>query len=579
MTRHRADAMLRDILANSASRRRFIAGAAAFGVSGSTLTSIVASAQTPEPSSAADFDPLVLGEDTVNGDFPLSDETVELTVLTPSNIYVASFEDNEFTRWYEEKTNVHITWQIVPAEEQDTALNLRMASGDYPDILMSFRPTLAVQELYGAQGTFIALNDFIDQHGVEFNRMVEQYPLTLRTITASDGNIYSLPYVNDCFHCAQDKKMWIYQPFLDALGMEMPQTTEEYLAYLRGCLEQDVNGNGEADELPLASGTGSWNDQLDLYFMNSFTFNPGEPYVFVDNGNVAVSYNQDGWREGTAYLAGIYAEGLMDPESFTQNNEQLVAKGNSETPIVGSAPGGSWGVFVTWTADDPSGRWADFKLMPALEGPEGVRWSAYNPYLPYATGDFIITDKCQNPAVAFRWADGLYDLETTLRSVQGEPGVNWDWAQPGQIGSDGEQAIWDSIPTEGDSAEASSNAWVQTGPSYRSARVRFGEAVDDPDMLQYNLDTITQEVLEQYRQPAEMWIPPLSFTQDEAQVIAEAEATIVPFVQQRFAEWVTGNRNVDEDWESYLEELNGLGVEEYVATYQQALERANEANA
>ena len=579
MTRHRADAMLRDILANSASRRRFIAGAAAFGVSGSTLTSIVASAQTPEPSSAADFDPLVLGEDTVNGDFPLSDETVELTVLTPSNIYVASFEDNEFTRWYEEKTNVHITWQIVPAEEQDTALNLRMASGDYPDILMSFRPTLAVQELYGAQGTFIALNDFIDQHGVEFNRMVEQYPLTLRTITASDGNIYSLPYVNDCFHCAQDKKMWIYKPFLDALGMEMPQTTEEYLAYLRGCLEQDVNGNGEADELPLASGTGSWNDQLDLYFMNSFTFNPGEPYVFVDNGNVAVSYNQDGWREGTAYLAGIYAEGLMDPESFTQNNEQLVAKGNSETPIVGSAPGGSWGVFVTWTADDPSGRWADFKLMPALEGPQGVRWSAYNPYLPYATGDFIITDKCQNPAVAFRWADGLYDLETTLRSVQGEPGVNWDWARPGQIGSDGEQAIWDSIPTEGDSAEASSNAWVQTGPSYRSARVRFGEAVDDPDMLQYNLDTITQEVLEQYRQPAEMWIPPLSFTQEEAQVIAEAEATIVPFVQQRFAEWVTGNRNVDEDWESYLEELNGLGVEEYVATYQQALERANEANA
>jgi putative aldouronate transport system substrate-binding protein len=570
--------MLRAILANPASRRSFVAGAAALGVSSSTLAAIVASAQTPVASPAGDVDPLVLGDDTVNGEFPLSDETVELTILIPSNIYVASFEDNAFTRWYEEKTNVHITWQIVPDEERDTALNLRLASGDYPDILMSFRPSLAVQELYGGQGTFLALNDYIEQHGVEFNRMVEQYPLTLRTITASDGNIYSLPYVNDCFHCAQDKKMWIYQPFLDALGMDMPQTTEEYLAYLRGCLEQDVNGNGEADELPLASGTGSWNDQLDLFFMNAFTFNPGEPYVFVDNGNVAVSYNQDGWRQGTAYLAGIYAEGLMDPESFTQNNEQLVAKGNSETPIVGSAPGGSWGVFVTWTADDPSGRWADFTLMPALEGPEGVRWSAYNPYLPYATGDFIITDRCENPDIAFRWADGLYDLETTLRSVQGELGVNWDWATPGQIGSDGQQAIWDSIPVEADSGEASSTAWVQTGPSYRSARVRFGEAVDDPAMLRYNLDTITKEVLEPYRQPAEMWIPPMSFTQDEAQVIAEAEATIVPFVQQRFAEWVTGNRDVDEDWESYLEELNGLGVETYIATYQQALERANEAN-
>jgi hypothetical protein len=40
-----------------------------------------------------------------------------------------------------------------------------------------------------------------------------------------------------------------------------------------------------------------------------------------------------------------------------------------------------------------------------------------------------------------------------------------------------------------------------------------------------------------------------------------------------------GNHNVNEDSESYLEELNGPGVEGYDATYQQALERANDANA
>lgn len=575
MSRKRASELLASTIAHPASRRRFIAGAAAFGVSASSLNAIMASAQTPE---AGGIDPLALADDTVDADFPLTDETVELTVLTPSNVYVQSFEDNEFTRWYEEKTNVHINWQVVPAEEQDTALNLRLASGDYPDILMSFRPNLAVQELFGGQGTFIALNDLIDEHAVEFARVVEQYPLTLRTITSSDGNIYSLPYVNDCFHCAQDKKMWIYQPFLDALGMEMPQTTDEYLEYLRACRDQDPNGNGEADELPLASGLGSWNDQLDLFFMNSFTFNPGEPYVFVnEDGQASVSYNQDGWRQGSAYLAGIYDEGLMDTASFTQSNEQLIAKGNAETPIIGSAPGGSWGVFVSWTPDDPSQRWADYVLMPALEGPEGVRWSAYNPYLPYATGDFIITDRCEHPDIAFRWVDGLYDLETTLRSVQGVPGVNWEWAQPGQIGSDGDQAIWHSLPTPEAAGEPTRNSWVQTGPSYRSARVRFGEAVDDPEMLRYNLDTITQEVLEEYRQPAEMWMPPLSFTQEEAQVIAEGDATLIPFVQQRFAEWVTGNRSVDDDWEGYLEELNRLGLEEYLATYQTALDRAEEA--
>lgn len=580
MSKRRADEMLKGILANHASRRRFIAGAAALGISTASLNRIIASAQTPQASPAADFDPLVLGEDTVNGDFPLSEERVELSVIIPSNIDVASFEDNEFTRWYEEKTNVHVTWQIVPMEEQDTGLNLRLASGDYPDVIMSFRDSLslAVQELYGGQGTFLPLNDYIDQYGVEFNRMVEQYPLTLRTITASDGNIYSLPYVNDCFHCAQDKKMWIYRPWLDQLGLDMPQTTDEYLDVLRAFKEQDPNGNGEADELPLASGIGSWNDQLDLYFMNSFTFNPGEPYVFVDeSGSVAVSYAQEGWRQGSEYLAGVFAEGLMDPESFTQNNEQLVTKGNAEPVIIGSAPGGSWGVFVTWDPNDPSLRWADYELMPPLEGPNGVRWSAYNPYLAYFTGDFVITDKCQNPEVAFRWADGLYDLETTLRSVQGVQSVNWDWAEPGQIGSDGQQAIWRGLPVEIPEGTGSTAAWVQTGPSYRSARVRFGQAIEDPALLNTNLDTITRDVLEPFRQPAEMWIPPLAFTQDEARIVAEAEATIVPFVQQRFAEWVTGNRAIADDWDAYIAELDSLGLEAYLTTYQAALDRANES--
>ena len=56
MPRNHADAMPRSILANPASRRRFFAGAAAFGVSASTLNTIVASAQTPAASPAAAFD-------------------------------------------------------------------------------------------------------------------------------------------------------------------------------------------------------------------------------------------------------------------------------------------------------------------------------------------------------------------------------------------------------------------------------------------------------------------------------------------------------------------------------------------
>ena len=554
-----------------ASRRRFIAGAMALGLSAQAASSLAAYAQSPEASpSGNQVDFNALADDQVNGTFPLTNEKITLQVLIPSNLDVGSFEydDNEFTRWYEDRTNVHIEWQIVPTDEEQTALNVRLVSGDYAEVLMSFDPTPAVQQLYGGLGIFLPLNDYIDQYAVEFKRVVEQYPLSTTVVTAADGNIYSLPFVNDCFHCAQDRKLFIYQPWLDALGLEMPTTTDAFFNVLKAFRDQDPNGNGEADELPLATCINSWNNQLDLTLMNAFVFNPGEPYLFLQEGQVTASYMTEGWRAGARYMAMLHAEGLIDPESFTQSAEQLQAKTSGDGPTrVGAAVGGSWGVFVAWDPNDPSGRWAEYRLAPALAGPDGVQISPYNPYLPYTSGNFIITDKCENPEIAFRWADGLYDLETTMRNVQGSLGNSWRWANEGEIGIDGQPAIWAGIP--GDPVtEAKSEGWIQTGPSFRSSRVRFGEVVADPSLRATNLDVITEEVLTPYRQPAEWWLPPIFFSEDQVALVAEAQTTLVPFVQDALVRWITGQANVNDDWDAYLGQLEAMGVQPYLEAYQ-----------
>ena len=571
MEQHDEPTQSRNLAEAIASRRNFIAGAMAMGLSATAATRLSAIAQTPVASpSGEQIDFNALGDDQVNGTFPLSDEKITLQVLVPSNADVGSFEyeDNDFTRWYEDRTNVHVEWQVIPADEAESGLNVRLVGGDYAEVLMSFNLTPAIQQLYGGLGIFIPLNDYIDQHAVEFKRVVEQYPLSLSVITATDGNIYSLPYVNDCFHCAQDRKLFIYQPWLDAVGMEMPTTTDEFYNVLKAFKEQDPNGNGEADELPLSTCINSWNNELDLTIMNSFVFNPGEPYLFAQEGTVTASYMTDGWKEGAKYMAKLYAEGLIDPEAFTQTAEQLQAKTSGDGPTrVGAAVGGSWGVFVIWTPDDPTQRWAEYKLAPALEGPDGVQISAYNPYLPYATGNFIITDKCQNPEIAFKWADGLYDLETTMRNVQGLLDTSWRWANEGEVGTDGEQAIWAGIPREPVTAPRS-EGWIQTGPSFRSSRVRFGEVLANPELRSTNLDVITEETLAAYRQPAEWWLPPMFFTDDQVTLVAEAQTTLIPFVKEAMASWVTGQSSVDDDWENYLAQLEDMGIQQYLDAYQ-----------
>ena len=59
--------------------------------------------------------------------------------------------------------------------------------------------------------------------------------------------------LEDCYHCSMSQKLWIYQPWLDALGLEMPTTTDEFEQVLLAFKEQDPNGNGQADEIPLST--------------------------------------------------------------------------------------------------------------------------------------------------------------------------------------------------------------------------------------------------------------------------------------------------------------------------------------
>ncbi len=79
-------------------------------------------------------------------------------------------------------------------------------------------------------------------------------PQVKSLITLLDGKIYGLPHINDCYHCSMSQKMWVYKPWLDKLGLKVPETTDEFEAMLKAFKEKDPNGNGKADEIPL-SGT------------------------------------------------------------------------------------------------------------------------------------------------------------------------------------------------------------------------------------------------------------------------------------------------------------------------------------
>lgn len=511
-------------------------------------------------------EPIALSEP---GAYPLVQEKTTLKVMVRGNPLVENFETNEFTKWYEDKTNVHIEWEVVPEQSMQEKLNLVLASEDYPDVIMGLNISPAQQMIYGTQGAFLPLNDLIEKQGANTKKMFQDNPEIQSTITALDGNIYALPEVNECYHCSMSQKMWIYEPWLKKLNLDMPETTEELYEVLKAFKENDPNGNGLQDEIPLSISPKSWSSSIDAFLLNSFIYNPvyGSSYkhIFIKDDKLDVAYNKPEWREGLRYMNKLYAEGLLAPESFTQDDNQLIQIGeNADTVILGAATGGHQGVFTQLLGE--SGRWKEYKTVPPLKGPNGVRYAALDS-TGLNPGAFVITKKAKHPELALRWADGLYEREHTLRSVYGRPDEEWRDAKDGEVGINGEPAVWSELKSYG---TVQNIAWIQTGPSLRTNDFRLSAVAKGDDDLEVILYNETKNKYEPYKPTDVSTVPPLFLTNEQASEVADLSKTINDYVDEMLARFVIGDANLDKDWEGYVNQLEAMNVARYLEIYQEA---------
>jgi putative aldouronate transport system substrate-binding protein len=503
---------------------------------------------------------------TPPGTFPIvKGDPVEITVLVKGDARIENFQTNAFTKWYEQLTNVKVKFEVAPQDSASETLNLRLASGDYPDIIMNMGVSRTQEMIYGQQGVFLALNDLIKKQGYYINQMFDEKPEYKEVITAPDGNIYAIPEVNECYHCSLSVKLWIYKPWLEKLDLKMPQTIEEFHQVLKAFKEKDPNGNGKQDEIPFAGTTKSWNSNVEWFVMNSFVNTPPS-LMYLDNGKIQLSYMQPGWKQGLKYLHSLYKDGLIAVESFTQDGQQLQQLGeNPDNPILGAFTGGWFGVGTEFRG--PSGRWKDYTSVPPLEGPNG-RLAVSFPY-QILTGKLVITNKAKYPEVAMRWADGFFDQKEVVPRVnEGVKGEDWKEAEPGMKGIDGRPAARVAITAYGN---VQNNQWFQSSPSYMSDDFRLSLAAGDKPEENNEIILFNQsrDNYEPYRAPLETVVPPLYFTEEQSTELADIEKTIKDYVDQTIAQFITGELDIDAEWANYLETLKGMNVDRMIEIYQQ----------
>ena len=125
--------------------------------------------------------------------------------------------------------------------------------------------------------------------------------------------------------------------WLDKLGLDFPETTEELESTLKAFKNRDPNGNGRADEIPMSGAVNTWMADVWYYLMTPHIYNDGERFLYYNSNNeIDLAANKPEWRDGLRYAKRLYDQGLIDPQAFTQNIDAGRAVMNGEEIVIGS---------------------------------------------------------------------------------------------------------------------------------------------------------------------------------------------------------------------------------------------------
>lgn len=456
----------------------------------------------------------------------------------------------------EQRTGVDLEWELISTEIKDERFSLIMASGDLPDVVSYYegRGGYSAIDRFGQEGAFLPLNDLIAEHAPNLQRILLDDPEVRQTITAQDGNIYYIPMLS-AINAARG--WFVRYDWLDALGLEVPRTTDELYEVLVAFRDRDPNGNGQRDEIPLV-----FRRRGDDAFYNvqalAYAFDADMNWV-VRNGRVVYGPSEPQFRDYLTYINRLYTEGLIDQEVLTRT-------GNPRNELFAEDRAGAIHDWFASTANlnDTLAVDIDGFNLRHFAPPVGTVDTPYT-RIQMSTvrndGAWAISATNPDPVAAIRLFDFIYSDEGTRLMNFGVTGVHHELV-------DG-VPIYTPIITDNPDGMGMHESLVTNGMQWK---IGMRQHLDYERQF---ANAIAFEAREDYMQNYIVdEFPVLTFTTEDRDTITDLESQIRSYMLENTARMMVGARNVTE-FDQFVQELNGIGLQQLTAIYQAAYDRRN----
>lgn len=499
-------------------------------------------------------------DDGDDNGMPIVDEPITLKFMTGKSPSTAD-DYNELLIWkeYEKMTNIKIDWGLVAVQGLEEKRNISLAGGNIPDVYYTASMPNSDLQKYGDQGIFVALNDLIDEHMPNLTKLLDEDPSLRAGLTFPDGNIYSLPTIHDPEYLEVRLGMafWIREDWLEELGMDLPETTDDFYEYLKAVKETDLLGDGSGKEVPFgAHNLAGLKDVMKGSF-GVGNKGHGNGYVDLDPETEEPRFfpTAEGYKEMLEYLHKLYSEELIEQNIFTIDTQQSFANG-TEGLYGSTVISGTEGVYGKEEG-------SKFTGMNALKGPHGDQQvTRIGPPLN-SRGGFVVTNKNEYVPETLKWMDYFYSDEGATLYFMGVEGETYE------IDENGEKEYVDEFyNTEGKSFD-------QVVSKYFSWLGGGYPGLVKKEFFKSSSEEKVTEAADRVRPYVEDVWPGLLLTPEENKKMSSVGTDIEKYVTEMFDKFVAGDESLD-NWDKYVKEIETMGLDEYMEIYDAAYERLKE---
>lgn len=482
-------------------------------------------------------------EDAQVAQYPLTTEKKTLTIYIRDNSagVIGNYGRVAAFQAAAEKLGVELEFIHPTTGSEADQFNLMIGSGQYPDIIVWEFSTAAMglSELID-NGVLIDMDSLIREYAPNYLKVLERNPIYPKEVRSNEGKYQA--FYTFTVSVPLSSGPVFREDILKKNGLTLPTTVDEWTEVLTA-----VKADPSV-EYPLTANknyTGSvWFNEL------LPAFNTRIDFCLDENGQVVYGPATENFRQYLAKLNEWYNAGLIDPEFMSNDSKAVNAKIASGSSVVASMAINSGIRNITNSARPEN---PDFQLT-------GVAWPTLNAGdtatyvleggITHTGVQAAISSNCADPVLATQVLDFFY-------SEEGSDLLSWGIEGESYTVNNGVKTFTDKIMKNPDGKPATEAVLEYALPVYG-----FVNAMDNDAYLQLAITLPEQGAARSLWQSLDSGatLPKIVVDKEVANEYRMILNDVQTFVQESYIKFVTGQSNLEGDWDTYLNTLKGMDL-------------------